>query len=157
MNIRPAQDVDAENIATLRRESILAVNVKDYPPDVLEAWANRVSSERIRQTMTTCKRWVAVTRDRIEKLLGFGDHLLDDNEVSRLYVHKDHQGEGIGSRLLGMLEDSLKEQGHRDAYLLSSLTAVEFYRRHGYDISEETQDAHDPRITVIKMIKKLIT
>lgn len=157
MKIRFAEDSDAEGIATLRRESILAVNAKDYPPDVIQAWANRVSAERIRMTQAVCKRWVAECRERVGLLLGFCDHSLTDNELSRLYVHKDHQGEGIGSQLLQVAEASMIQHGYREAYLLSSLTAKNFYLRKGYEVVEETQDAHDPRITVINMIKQLIS
>ncbi len=156
MLIRPAIESDAEGIATLRRETIIAVNARDYPPDVIDNWANRVDAERIRKTAAEVKRWVAVTRERMDELLlGFCDHTLDDNELSRLYTHKDYQGEGVGSRLLEVAEASMLEQGREEVYLYSTITARDFYLRHGYVVVEETVDAHNPKITVIKMAKKL--
>ncbi len=116
----------------------------------------RVDAERIRKTAADVKRWVAVKRREIEELLvGFCDHALRDNELSRLYVHKDHQGQGIGARLLETAEASLKELGHEEMYLYSTITAKEFYLNQGYRIVEKTVDAHNPKIIVFKMSKKL--
>jgi SAM-dependent methyltransferase/GNAT superfamily N-acetyltransferase len=53
--------------------------------------------------------------------------------ISMLWVHEDHRGRGLGTRLLDAAEVEARRRGC-DRVLVSSFTfqAPEFYRRHGY-------------------------
>jgi putative acetyltransferase len=101
--------------------------LKNYPEDIIQEWSARATVRRFRKNASLCKRWVAVQDN---KIVGFSDHGLN-NEFWGLYVHKDYIGKGIGSRLLKIVEDSLKKRGCKKITLKAILTAKDFYRKHG--------------------------
>ncbi len=104
------------------------VNSKAYPQDVIKAWAGRTSAKRFRDSLHKGKRWVAVENG---KIIGFVDHGKSD-ELWGLYIHKDHIGKGVGSKLLKIAEDSLRKQGVNTVKIESTITARPFYEKHGY-------------------------
>jgi putative acetyltransferase len=130
MDIRPAQEEDYSDIAQLRAQTIRSVNAKDYPEDIIEHWSAKVGVEDFRNTANACKRWVAV---KTGKIIGFCEHTFD-GEISRMYVHKNHLREGIGSQLLEVAENSLRQQGCKEVQIESTITAKSFYENNGYEL-----------------------
>jgi ribosomal protein S18 acetylase RimI-like enzyme len=66
-------------------------------------------------------------------LVGFG--AFTPESVVQLYVHVDHLGQGIGTRLLALA----KANSHGKLWLYTFVTnanAQRFYERHGFDIVE---------------------
>ncbi|MGY2875912.1 DNA-binding MarR family transcriptional regulator/predicted N-acetyltransferase YhbS [Marmoricola sp. URHA0025 HA25] len=64
-------------------------------------------------------------------------------EVKRMWVHADWRGAGLGSRMLGHLEDRARELGHRQVNLDTNSTLVEaiaMYQRAGYRPVERYND-----------------
>lgn len=61
-----------------------------------------------------------------------------DYKLHRLYVHPEGQGSGIGSRLLAWTEAFVQSQGADHLFLNVNRhnSAVDFYRKQGYDIVE---------------------
>lgn len=152
MKIRLAQDKDYAGIARLHRATVRSVNAKDYPQDIIEIWSMRSSAQRFRGNEDRCKRWVAVEGD---KVIGFVDHSLD-GELWGLYVHKDYIGEGIGSRLLGIAEDSIKKAGRKEIILKSTITARGFYQKHGYEVVKKFLHPMGDKKLEIYLMKKAI-
>ncbi|MDP2642941.1 MAG: GNAT family N-acetyltransferase [Candidatus Peregrinibacteria bacterium] len=57
-----------------------------------------------------------------------------DGELSGLYVHKDYVGKGIGKHLLKLAENSIEKLGCKQIILQSTVTAKDFYKKHGYRV-----------------------
>ena len=73
--------------------------------------------------------------------------LLPDGHIGRMAVARTARGAGIGSALLRALMDEARRRGHREAMLSAQTHAIEFYRRHGYEIAgSEYLDAGIPHI-----------
>ncbi|MBL8952279.1 MAG: GNAT family N-acetyltransferase [Myxococcaceae bacterium] len=53
--------------------------------------------------------------------------------VGRMAVLQAYRKSGVGSRLLRMLEDEAKSRGMVGIMLHAQLSAMEFYKRHGYE------------------------
>lgn len=53
--------------------------------------------------------------------------------VGRMAVLQAYRKSGVGSRLLGMLQDEAKKRGFAGIMLHAQLSAMEFYKRHGYE------------------------
>lgn len=70
--------------------------------------------------------WVAER----EGVVGFVE--VDGNEVSKMFVAGPCAGQGIGEHLLHIALAHIAASGARVAYLESTLTAVEFYKRNGF-------------------------
>ncbi len=152
MRIRLARDEDYATIARLHRQTIRNINSKDYTEDQISAWSARTNAQRFRSNANKCKRWVAIQDN---KVVGFCDHSLD-GEFWGLYVHKDFIGKGIGSRLLKVAEDSLKKMGFKKVHLKATVTAKEFYKKHGYKVIKK--DLHlvgNKKLRIFVMTKTL--
>jgi putative acetyltransferase len=151
MAIRRARDDDCAAIARLRRQTIRQVNARDYPGDVIRAWAAKETARTLRASAARCKRWVALDRGRI---VGFCEHSLD-GELSRIYVHKSFLGKGIGSRLLETAEASLRKLGCRQVRLESTVSARDFYAARGYRLVRKAAYGNDPKAPIYRMLKTL--
>lgn len=89
------------------------------------------------------------------KIIGFCDHGLN-GELWGLYVHKDYVGKGIGARLLKVAEDSLKKLGFKKTTLESTVTAKDFYEKHGYKVVKKAfHPIKNKKLPIFIMSKKL--
>jgi GNAT superfamily N-acetyltransferase len=61
-----------------------------------------------------------------------GTAALEDAEIATFFVLPDHQGGGIGRRLIQALEQHARAQGLARLTVDSSLTGAAFYARMGY-------------------------
>ena len=151
MAIRRARDEDCAAIARLRRQTIRHVNAKDYPQDVIRRWSAKENARTLRASAADCKRWVALDRG---KIVGFCEHDFD-GALSRIYVHKDYIGRGVGSRLLKVAEASLKKQGCTEIRLESTMAAKGFYAAKGYTVVKKAAYGKSANEPIYKMLKKL--
>ena len=149
--VRLARDEDCAAIARLRRQTIRHVNARDYPEDVIRRWATKENARTLRASGAGCKRWVAVERSRI---VGFCEHSFD-GVLSRIYVHKDRLGTGIGSRLLAVAEASLRRLGCKKIALESTVTAKGFYAAKRYRFVKKGTYGENASEPVYKMLKTL--
>lgn len=101
-------------------------------------------------------------REKNGDVVGFGEwgHGDDDDDetgvVVACYVHPDHARTGVGTVLLERLHDELREAGYDRAELTSSLNAVAFYERHGYEEVERfTIQPRDVEFSVVRMANDL--
>lgn len=80
-----------------------------------------------------------------------------EGEVTAIYVHGDHAREGVGSALLEHLQRVARQQGLDALALTSSLNAVGFYERHGYErVREATHETtREAELDVVVMRKRL--
>lgn len=133
MILRPCTSADLEEILTLFYETVHTVNARDYTPPQLDAWAPREADrERWARTLQAHTSLVAVEGGQI---LGFGD--IDvTGYLDRLYVHKDHQRQGVATALCDALEAAVA------APVLTthaSITARPFFIRRGYTVLRAQQ------------------
>lgn len=131
MQLREYMTSDCEQLAKLFFQTVHSVNAKDYTKEQLDVWATgTVDLKEWDESFLKHHTLVAVENDEI---VGFGD--MDDvGYLDRLFVHQDHQGEGIASAICDELEysvDGKKITTH------SSLTARAFFEHRGYRVIRE--------------------
>jgi putative acetyltransferase len=149
--IRLARDEDCAAIARLRRHTIRHVNSRDYSDEVVRSWVPRVTAASLRASSDRCKRWIALDRG---KIVGFCEHTFE-GELSRIYVHKDCLGKGLGSRLLRLAEASLEELGCERIWLDATVTAKDFYLAKGYEVVRKASYGGNKSEPIYKMIKSI--
>ena len=108
MYIRSYKEEDAPILRDLFWNTVHTVNAVDYTRIQLDAWAP-----------------VVVENDG--HIVGFGD-IDAQGYLDRLFVHKDHQNEGIGT----MLCDALEALVTKRVITQASITAKPFFAHRGY-------------------------
>lgn len=124
---------DCGQIAELFYQTVHSVNARDYTKEQLDAWASGdVNLEEWNRSFLEHVTLAAVSDGAI---VGFGD-MDSSGYLDRLYVHKNHQREGIASAICDRLEQSV--QG-RSIVTHASITARPFFERRGYCVVKEQE------------------
>ncbi|MDD7388557.1 MAG: GNAT family N-acetyltransferase [Lachnospiraceae bacterium] len=126
MQLRGYKTSDCEKLAELFFNSVHSINAKDYTEEQLNVWATgKVDLQEWDKSFQEHKTIVAVEGGEI---IGFGD-MDNTGYLDRLFVHKDHQREGIASAICDKLEYSVN--GKRIS-THASITAKPFFEKRGY-------------------------
>jgi putative acetyltransferase len=152
MKIREYTFEDAEAHAEVHRQSVRGIASEDYSDEVIEAWSAKepedspIEEEKV--------RFVA---EEDGEIVGFSDYNMETKELSGLYVKPGYTGRGIGEKLLEKAEKDAKKNDLERLWCKSTITAKEFYQRHGYEIVEETNHQIEGlNMKVYRMEKDLV-
>ena len=127
INIRLAQDGDADHISALVQHTIRVSNSQDYSAAIIDRVADSFSAEAVLGLIRQRVVFVAVDAENL-----VGTASLDGEVVRRVFVHPEMQGRGIGHRLMNAIEALANQQGVVALRVPASLTAKPFYARLGY-------------------------
>ena len=118
-------------MAELFYQTVHSVNAQDYTKEQLDAWASGTVDLKEWDRVFLSHHTVVAVEDH--EIVGFGD-MDDSGYLDRLYVHKDHQHEGIASAICDELEHLVS--GKRIT-THSSITARPFFEHRGYRVVQE--------------------
>lgn len=118
-------------------------NRKDYSPAFIEESISRHSPKVIAERAKDAHFYVAMDG---EPIIGCGGITgcwgsTEESYLTSIFVLPDYQGKGVGRKIVETLE---ADEYFRRAWRTevgSSLTAVSFYRKMGYEYKNETADA----------------
>jgi putative acetyltransferase len=133
VTIRMASEKDREAVLRVHASAVRGICKSHYSEEEIKAWleeARRKSYEPVPES------YIVLVAEKEHKVVGFARLDVDKKEVTSLYVHAEHGGQGIGSRLLGKLEDAAREKGINLLHLHSTLNSVSFYEQRGYEAKE---------------------
>ncbi len=130
--IRRYRSEDVGQMAQLFYDTVHTINAKDYPRNQLKAWANGDIDLELWDASFLAHYTVVAEKDG--KILGFAD-LVGTSYLDRLYVHKDHQSQGVATALCEEIE--AKATGSVTTH--TSLTARTFFENRGYILRKEQQ------------------
>lgn len=152
MHVRPATREDRDALPALHTAAVEAFGPNGYDPEQVRAWAK--SDDRSPEDYAVdaaCEHFTVAVR--AGAVAGFGHVVLDAGAVHAVYVHPGHADHGVGSALLAELEGYARGRGLSMLALQSSLNAVGFYERSGYERVGESE-SHGG-LAVVEMRKKL--
>ena len=99
------------------------------------------------------------------KLVGYMDYgkpfrpYKDYNqEIGLLYLLKDYQRKGIGTKLFNMAYNKIKEKGYKEFFISCNkynINAQEFYKKMGGEIIDIDEDNIDKSIPQVKFLYKI--
>ena len=148
MELRPYAPADCAAMAELFYNTVHTVNARDYTPEQLCAWATgEVDLAERDRSFQAHHTLVAVEG---EQIVGFGDLDVERGYLDRLYVHRDHQGEGIATALCGALERAASGPITTHA----SITARPFFEKRGYRVVQEQRKPHNGQVFVNFVMEK---
>ena len=129
--IREAHDEDYAAIGQLFFETVHSVNLRDYTPQQVAAWAPAMGSG-----------------DEWRKRLA--------GHVDLLYVHKDRQRQGVGSALLGRAIELAVQWKLPSVHTEASITARGLFERHGFEVVQpEDVIRHGVTLRRYRMLRRL--
>lgn len=144
--VRDATVDDADAVVAAHVSAIERFGPAAYDDEQVAAWAERPDGAEPYRENARSDDDVFVVAERDGGVVGFG-HLVPpdqrdvdpanrregEGEVTAVYVHGDHARRGVGSALLERIEAAAHERGMDSLVLWSSLNAVGFYERHGFE------------------------
>ncbi len=131
MYLRKYISSDCKQLTILFYQTIHCINAKDYTKEQLNAWAND-DIDLIKWNESFLKNYTIVAVDNNE-IIGFGD-INESGYLDRLYIHKNHQREGIATAICDKLENAVSA---KKITTHASITAKPFFENRGYLVIKE--------------------
>lgn len=151
--IREGQITDLTELQKLFVDTITTICTADYGTEQIKAWTSSVKNKQRWQEIMT-KQFVMVAQEE-SKIVGFAT-LNNGNYLDFLYVHKDHQRQGIAQRLFDTIEAKARQLKQCSLDSDVSKTAKPFFERNGFKIlQEQTNIRQGVEIINYKMTKQL--
>ena len=134
LTIRRFETKDAPEIASLIQRNFLEVNIKDYGLEEMERLAQKHTPEEICRIAQQARMYVICEQD---KIVGTGsvkhlDGSLTECGLATIFVHPEHQGQGIGRIIIDTLEQDELFLTSTRTEIGASITACQFYEKMGY-------------------------
>lgn len=131
LTIRKYNLSDCKENTQLFYDTVHSVNAKDYTKDQLDAWTSGSTDlDKWNDSLSAHDTYVAVKNGMIA---GFGD-IDKTGYLDRLFVHKEHQREGIAATLCDQLEQAVNADKITTHV---SITAKLFFEKRGYKTLKE--------------------
>ncbi|MFZ9387262.1 MAG: GNAT family N-acetyltransferase [Chitinophagaceae bacterium] len=154
LTIYPGQHKDLPEMQQLFAETIMYVCRNEYTPRQTEVWASG-AEDKSRWNDIIEKQFVLLAR-LDSRLVGFAS-LEHENHIDLLYIHKDHQRQGLALALYSRLESEAIRLGQKMLTADVSITAVPFFKRIGFQIlREKTAILQGVELTNYIMEKNLV-
>lgn len=139
--IRRFERSDANEVALVIAEVLRTVNIKDYSSEYIEELINEITPEYLTRRAELTHFYVACDMEKAEKIIGCGAigpyfEREDESCLFTFFVLPEYQGRGVGRKIMETLEsDEFFLRADR-VEIPASITAVEFYRKMGYDYKD---------------------
>lgn len=128
MQLRAYEPIDCEKLAVLFYQTVHCINAQDYTEAQLNAWAT--GKVNLKNWNNSFLEHHTVVAEENAEIIGFGD-MDDSGYLDRLFVHKDHQRQGIATAICDELE---RAAAGKQITTHASITAKGFFLRRGYRV-----------------------
>lgn len=155
MIIRRFKNDDSVELANLIAKTLRTTNIKDYSPEYIENDIRFLISEKLIERSNWMHLYVVCDDNIIIGCGAIGPYWGKEDESSlfTIFVLPEYQGKGIGRKIIETLE--------QDAYFLrakrievpSSITAVDFYRKMGYDNKNGVAELNDEQLYCLEKFR----
>jgi GNAT superfamily N-acetyltransferase len=127
MITRQFRIADAQAVSDLILANLRQINIKYYPPEVIDRMVLLYTPEMI--TDMAQERLVLVA-EMLDEIVGTAT--ISRNTFGSVFVRPDLHGTGIGTQLMDKLEHLVQQNGMDKVVLHASVNAVKFYEKLGY-------------------------
>lgn len=134
IQIRQATLEDLPEITTIFRETIRAVNSKDYSEKQIEVWSS--GADDLEEWTDRIENLYFLVAEFKDQIAGFA-YLNNGCHLDGLFVHKAFQRRTIGSKLLRIMESRALVNGFEAIKSDTSITAFDFFDSHYYEVEKK--------------------
>ena len=154
ITLRRATAADAVPLVPLIHRVLEVSNTPDYGAANVARVQSHFTVDGVAGMIAACAVWVAVRADVLVGTASLGARSSDGTIVLRtFFVDPDIQRQGVGSKLLAVIEDHARELDLAQLPVRSSIAGEPFYASHGYIAVEDHWDGDE---RTIQMVKSLI-
>ena len=129
--IRDYERGDAGPICRLFYETVRTVNLGDYSPEQVRAWAPDLPEAAAWHGRMSGRH--TLVADEGGEVVGFAE-LEEDGHLDMLYCRADAVGRGVGSLLYAAVEERARGLGVGRIFTEASITARPFFVRRGFRV-----------------------
>lgn len=135
MYIRMFKDEDANEVSNLIKRNLFEVNIKDYDLALMKKTSQMMEPNNIISKSSYSHIYVVIEDNKIIGTGSIAKYFGKEDEAILLsiFVLPELHKNGIGSLIINTLEKDDFFITSKRIEIPSSITAVEFYRKHGYD------------------------
>lgn len=135
MEIRFFKPEDAAETAQVIAKTLRTSNSKDYPEEYIEANIASHSAEVLTERAKVSHMYVICDGKKVIGCGAIAGYWGSDTEsiLLTIFVLPEYQGRGIGRKLIETLEQDEYFLRAKRIEIPASITAVDFYRKMGYD------------------------
>jgi|RhiMethySRZTD1v2_1073278.scaffolds.fasta_scaffold150872_2 putative acetyltransferase len=119
---------DTNRLFDLRRQSIIKLAAKGMSIEEAARWAEELTVAGMERKICDLEIWVAEVS---EKVVSWG--AIRGDQLEGLYTDPQFASQGIGTKLLRMLEELMQRRGISAVRAEASSNAEAFYLRRGYE------------------------
>ena len=134
IQIRQATLEDLKDITSIFRDTIRAVNSKDYSEKQIDVWAS--GADDLHEWTDRIENLYFLIAEFKNQIAGFA-YLKDGFNLEGLFVHKDFQRRTIGSKLLRIMESRASVNGYEVIKSDISTTSFDFFDSHYYEVEKK--------------------
>lgn len=131
MNIIRADISDFETVKRITAETINGVYPHYYPMGAVDFFLNHHNDENIENDIRSGTVYLCFDNENI----AVGTVTVKENEIGRLFVLPEYQGNGYGKELISFAENKISEN-YNEIILHASLPAKAIYLKRGYKETE---------------------
>jgi putative acetyltransferase len=147
---------DRDAVLSIHRQSIFGLCKDHYTVQEMKAWTDRLTPELFDEGMKD-ENNVGIVAMASDAIIGYGFFNVDAQELRAVYVLPRYVNRGAGGLIMARLEDMARENKIKRLSLQSTVNAVGFYDRLGYqEIKTETHQINEEvSIACVRMEKDL--
>lgn len=148
MNIRRFQNEDANELADLIAKTLRTTNIKDYSLEYIENDISFLTAEKLIERSSWMNIYVVCDDNKIIGCGAIGSYWGKEDESSlfTIFVLPEYQGKGIGRKIIETLEQDEYFLRAKRIEIPASITAVEFYRKMGYEFKNGIAEVDDEQL-----------
>ncbi|MVX67261.1 GNAT family N-acetyltransferase [Clostridium chromiireducens] len=155
MMIRRFEECDAQEVSDLIARTLRETNINDYSVKYIENDVKILTAEYLLER-SKCTHSYVVYEDN--KLVGCGSigpywGSKEESSLFTIFVLPEYQGRGIGRKIIETLEQDEYFLRSRRIEIPASITAVEFYRKLGYDYKNGINKVDDELLYRLEKFK----
>lgn len=155
MEIRLFKIEDAIETAQVIAETLRVSNSQDYSSEYIEANIASHSAEVLIARANEGHMYVVCDNSRIVgcgAIAGYWGSLTESILLT-IFVLPDYQGKGIGRRIIETLEQDEYFLRAKRVEIPASITAVEFYKKMGYDYKNGIAEIDDEQVYRLEKLR----
>lgn len=153
---RKFKNSDADEVANLVIRNLKEVNIKDYGKEAIDELVKTHDAQWILYVASYAHMYVFCHHDKIVATGSISSYWGSPTEsiLLTIFVLPEYHGMGIGRKIITTLEqDELFTRASR-IEIPASITAVEFYRKFGYDFKNGKKELDEEKLYRLEKYKQ---